>query len=275
MKSILSTFVILAAANSFAATTTTTAPATTGTSTVSVEEVKAEKSDLSVKLELWNEKSQAAIDSKAKNFSSTFDVKVTKKLSDSTSVRGVIGASATVDYDNNETVDDDLIDAYVQYSDSKITNIAGKDLAFTIRGYAPTSKASQDGHLIIPQIRAYLSTDFKLTEKLTVTPILNPRAYVGDSVYRSDDSNEYARMYYILETSYAFNDTFSWTTDLMNRNHRNHAEEISSTNIIDTWVSTNVGGGFSVDMGLYNIVDSHKNFNKKGNNYYVNLFLSL
>src|SRR5690606_23205567 len=119
------------------------------------------------------------------------------------SARLLVGASNSKDANGNN--ESDLMDAYVQYLNTNLAEVGNQKINLLLRGYIPTSDASQDAHLIIPQARAYLFTDFAITEKFTVSPYYIARGYVGDNKYQGKDTNKYARSYYMVELAYAFN----------------------------------------------------------------------
>ena len=173
------------------------------------------------------------------------------------------------------------MNTYVQYANSKMWNVYGKDLSFVVRPYLPTNKGSLDDGLIIPQIRTYVGTSFNITEKFTISPLFNPRFYIGDNSYRnarSEDGNakQYASIRYYLSGSYAFSDRLSYSVDLALRNGLSHGAQTNSDYLLDNYVSADVYGPISMDIGFANTTGStDKFFSRKDNSYYFTVIYAL
>lgn len=274
MKVLITTLLTLSVGSAFAATTTTTLPGSTGTSTASVAAPSSLSEKLKIQFDSWNEKSEKALDKAAgtdkDQILSENTVRFTYKLDGKSSVRLLTGFVHEVGADGKET--NDAMDTYVQYARSQ--EIAGRTYNLAVRPYFATNKGSRDAGMILPQARIYLSTDFVINEKLTITPFLNPRAYVGDNSYKDTDG-KWGRLYFILESVYSFNDRVSYTLDLIHINQQNHGGATSRTHGIDNWVTVGIAGGLSVDLGLYNATSGSQKLNQDDNNYYFNLTYKL
>jgi hypothetical protein len=273
MKVLIGTLLTLSVGTAFAATTTATVPSSTGTSTASVAAPSALSEKLKVQFDSWNEKSETSLDKTADKdqILSENTVRFTYKLDEKSSVRLLTGFYHEVDGDTGKETND-AMDTYVQYATSQ--EIAGRTYNLAVRPYFATKEASRDAGLILPQARIYLSSDIVVNEKLTITPFINPRFYVGDNSYQNRDE-KWGRLYFILESSYTFNDRVSYTLDLIHHSQRNHGGATARTHGIDNWVTVGIAGGLSVDLGLFNLTSANDKLNEDGNNYYMNLTYKL
>tara|TARA_B100001248_G_C27398830_1_gene468013 strand:- start:5479 stop:6351 length:873 start_codon:yes stop_codon:yes gene_type:complete len=261
-----------------AASTSTSLPMSGEIVSDAVKEIK-EENKLSVELESYHEKSQASFDADNNARTMLNYAEFTYKLDEEESLRVVPGVQTTVGDDG--VSDTQFMNTYVQYANSKMWNVYGKDLSFVVRPYLPTNKGSLDDGLIIPQIRTYVGTSFNITEKFTISPLFNPRFYIGDNSYRnarSEDGNakQYASIRYYLSGSYAFSDRLSYSVDLALRNGLSHGAQTNSDYLLDNYVSADVYGPISMDIGFANTTGStDKFFSRKDNSYYFTVIYAL
>jgi hypothetical protein len=261
MKVLIGTLLTLSVGTAFAATTTATVPSSTGTSATTLESVAPKKSPLSFKYEGYVEKSQAAIDGAKSDIDNENDLKITYKASDTQSVRLFLQAVNKVKEDpKEEDVKTSLGNVYLQYAHSGIATVGSQAVDLAVRQYLPVSDAYRDAGQTY-QTRVYLSSDFKLNERVTVTPFLNPRFYGGSGLYRNTPKKLEAMFVTLVETSVTLTDRLSWVTDLarFDKNYYVGGTGLPGhTYYVESWMDitladkTSLTEKITLDVGFFN-----------------------
>lgn len=273
MKVLIGTLLTLSVGTAFAATTTATVPSSTGTSATTLEQVAPKQSKIATLVEFTNEKSQEALDNSSEDLETAIETKLTYKLTDTKSVR----ASAYLQTLTREEQDDihtNLYYVYLQYADSEMFKVGNQAFRGAIRQYTYSLGDAQDDGLE-SVTRLYLSSDFKVNEMVTITPMINPRLYWGSEA-REDAGKPQRDILGILETAVTFNDRLSYTLDLIRRERTTEQKSFGYFEI-DTWATavladkTAFTEAISMDLGFYNIGNSTaKSGSGVGNGFKLN-----
>lgn len=228
--------------------------------TAAPAEVTAAPSPIRVQVVTNNEFVDSAIKNNEMTFESLNEIKITYKMSDTSSFRiRPAFISKINDSESEETVLDDV---YVQYSYSGIAANTVMPMTSIFRAYLPTSEASRDAGQHA-QLRAYLTADIALTPAQTLTWTLSPRAWLGNQDYVDLETNKSARMFSLLEYNLDLNSIFSFYQAAGVQSTWNQVDAQLNQAFYQTHLTTNFTENFKIETGLYAFND----FKEKANVY--------